>query len=312
LSKQLLPCANLLGFDRDRKQTPNVIVERETGENAIRDRLGNMRPLRPSVSAHLDGSTLHVEAQAGTVSEIMKELRRLQKKHPKLDLSGVRDQIETTITPVVESTTFRIDDLGGDEALRAVAKIAANFAVWKGHLDQPACASFISGATKRNETVWWWAGDDPLVLRPEKAILNVVGLSGADGAVLAYVELLHAFRFGVAVEHGYDGPDFSDVLARDVMTGEELDLRWDASNWEVTEVPPADPILERLAELMRVAEKASHDRALSEAINRAFERTWREHGEEATGEQLRPILLEELQPLLIARIRAANTKPEQH
>lgn len=308
LSRQLLPYANLLGFERDRKRTPNVIVERETGEQVVRDRRGNMRPPRPSVSARMQGSKLHVEASAGTVSEIMRELRRLKRRYPTLDLSDVKKQIKTTVTPVFESTTFRSDQIGGDDALRAVAKIAANFAVWKGHIDHPTCASFISGTTTRNEVAWWWVGDDPIVSRPAQAVLNIVGLAAADRRVVAYVELLHVFQFGVVVEEAYDGPSFSEILARDVMTGRELELCWDPSKWEVTEIPPAERIMQRLAALMPIAEKASHDRVLKEAIDRAFKRTWQEYGTEATGEQLLPILLEELQPLLIARLRASGSR----
>lgn len=305
LASQVLPVANLLGIKRERGEVPNVVVKRENGEELVRDSRGNMRPRRTSVASRLEGSTLRFEARGGP-REVRQALRKLKKRYPTIDISDALDKIQAQISYTRESLEFSLDQLGGPTALRAVAKIAANFAVWRQHVVVPSCAPFVSGETQKNDVAWWWSGADPIVERPSDTVLNVVGLVGGEGRIRAYVELLHAFRFGVVVHEPYTGPSFTEVLARDVMTGSWIDVEWDPAKWKIDDLPPAEDFPGRMDAIVRVAQVAAHERSIREIVERAFARTLQERGPDATTEDLRPILWEEMESFVLAQIRASR------
>jgi len=257
------------------------------------------------VSTHVEGSTLRFEAR-GAPRKIRQALRKLEKRYPTIDIADALDQVEDQVTYVREPLTFTLNQLGGDEALRAVAKTAANFAVWKGRVRTPACASFISGEETQNDFAWWWVGPDPFVFRPPRGVLNAIVLVGGEGVVRAYVELLHAFRFGVLLQETYDGPGFVQVLARDTMAGSEVDLDANAFEWEVSEYPPAEDVREHLLTVIREAEVTSLERTLADIIDHAFARALETSGPDANTEDLRSFFWEEFEPLLVGLVSGSR------
>lgn len=309
LAKQLTPVANLLGLERKRGRARNVIVAREDGEEFVREPGGRLHPSRTMVATHIQGSRLHYEAR-GAPRKIRQALRKLQKKYPSIDVADALEQVEDQVTYVREPLTFTLNQLGGDEALRAVAKTAANFAVWKGRVRTPSCASFISGAEAQNGFAWWWVGPDPLVRRPPRGVLNAIVLVGGEGVVRAYVELLHAFRFGVLVQETYDGPDFVQSLARDALTGFEVDLDPNAFEWEVSEYPPAEAVREHLLTVIREAEVTSFERTLADIVDHAFARARETSGPDANADDLRSSFWKELEPLLVG-LASGSRHPER-
>jgi hypothetical protein len=304
LANQLRAVTNLLGVQRNRGKTQNVIVRRDSGEELIREPSGRMHPRRTSASSRLEGRTLQFEA-SGAPREVRRHLRKLKKKYPTIDIADALEKMKDQVSYTSERLTFYLDQLGGPTALRAVAKIAANFAVWREHVGTPSSALFISGKTQENDVAWWWSGADPIVERPSDAVLNVVSLVGGEGRIRAYVELLHAFRFGVLVDESYTGPYFTEVLARDVMTGLKIDLEWDPTKWKIDDLPELEDFRERMVLLGRVAEAASLERTVGEIANRGS-RTLQEYRPNATSEDAAQMMWKEMEPLVLALLRTSR------
>jgi hypothetical protein len=226
LSDQLLPLANFLAIERERRETPSVHVV-FNGKRYIRKADGNMSPVdeRPTVTE--DSGSLNYSITTSSLAKARRHLEGLKRRHPSIDVDAAMLTATSTTTRVEGKAKFAFSGIGGEHALRAIVKIALGYFLHVGGspLDVPdAIATVARAGVPSVERIGSLYTVDPIPQRDLARVLHVVAIvtSASGKQVNAYVELLGAVRFAVLLSDSYAGPPISSVYAFDVCSREAV------------------------------------------------------------------------------------------
>lgn len=316
LAAQLATVCNLLVISRERGTVPDIVVRKRSGEELIRQPNGRLRPRRVTISERRDEDTAFVHIAGGTRREVIKAVRGLGRKYPKLDVdhflaNGMTIRSEATF----ESFQMEIRGLGGHNSFRAVAKIACNVCLGMSiaeltpNDDGP---TYVRGEHSCfDEVGGFYYATDPVVARDTNRALHIVAIRGnpSTGRITSYVELFGAFRYAVMLSHRYSGPSFVKTFALDPITGGKARVEVSGDgDWLPDSELPIEALPRSMVPLIALVEARSHHYQIDQLVRRAFARTLREHGDAARGEHLFPYIWKELEPYILARISAASRR----
>jgi hypothetical protein len=309
LSKELGAWMNLLSLSRERGDVPDEIVSLEGRGDFIRGADGTLRMKHPKVHEQRDGNQVSISIQARSMSEARRLVEGYKRKYgDKVDVNAWMAPLTQTVEYVSTQTIYEARGVGSPETLRAVAKIAANaYLAWGGSPEDVSdAAHYIRGDTKAHLARWYFEAD-PLQDRKHNSVTHVIAVRGDPdiGTLWAYVELFRAYRFVVQLCRSYKGARLEKDFVYDLCTASttpapvafnpgDLDPEvggLDIDKWKVEG--------ERL---MMIATARSREQVLDNIIRAAFAETMSKHPE-ATTEDLLPILMDKITPMLEALLR---------
>ncbi len=308
LCRELGPVMHILNISRERGEVPNCVVQLPQGE-FIRNVDGNMRPVRPTIQETIHGDRVEVSIQGGSRKQVVQAVRGIARKYPgKFDPDEWANKMTESVERSTHPTTFTMNDLGSDEALRGIAKIAASaFVLLGGRRDSLAsCMPYITGKSSR-QLVRWYFEADVMPGRQPGWITHAVAVRAdpSSGQLWCYVELFRAFRFVSLLNEAYTGEPLAKDYVHELCTGQPLDV---PLTFDPRGIDPdiggidIDAFKREAEELMTVSASRSREAAIGGAVERAFSATL-QNNPNATGRELMPHLFRELEPLLLDLVR---------
>lgn len=227
LIKPLREVANAIGFERDRGETPGVVVTVPSGEKYVREYDGNMWPVGQRPKVEVDGREVTFSITSPDIKDARKHLEGLKRKYPNVDVEAHLANAKETVEIIREPMSFSISGLGTAEMFRALVKIAVSYYLHIGGQREfiRECIDVVrTGALPPVERVGSMYALDPLPARTE-AITNVLAVTSDEhGRLCAYIELLRAFRFTVRMSDSYTGPPIRAAYAHDLLARNELQV----------------------------------------------------------------------------------------
>jgi hypothetical protein len=309
LSKELGAWMNLLSLSRERGDVPNETVSLEARGNFVRGADATLGMKDPVVHEECDGDEVSISIKARSIEEARRLVKGFKRKYgDKVDVDAWMASITQTVEYVSTETTYKAQSVGSHETFRAVAKIAANaYLAWDGSRDEVSdAAAYIRGDTEAH-LVRWYFETDPVQDRKPNSVTHVIALRGdpCTGTLWAYVELFRAYRFVVQLCRSYEGARLEKDYVYDLRTASPTpalvafnpgDLNPEASGLDIEKWKVEG---ERL---MMIASERSREQVLGNVIRAAFAETMSKHPE-ATTEDLLPILMDKITPMLEALLR---------
>lgn len=225
LALQLRPLANFLGVKRDNGTTPNVLLQSASDKKyEMRD---GGRPVLGEAYIDFDPSTGKTIVEAGTIGQARTALWNFKKAHPECNLD-----VEEVLKHFTNRTEYIDEPLkfdtkwGGEEAFRSIAKAAMGYFIYKGH-DRRHISHLIEyllGDEKKDIVKIYYPDQQPFTL-VEGEVLNLIHIVGNKSAatLFAYVVYLGCFPSIILLSDHYDGEDFTETYAHDVMAHQEVD-----------------------------------------------------------------------------------------
>lgn len=225
LAVQLRPIANFLGVKRDNGTTPNVPLQSTDGKKyEMRD---GGKPVLAEANINFNPSTGDMLIQAQNLGQARAALWKFKKEHPEydFDVEEVLKHFTNERRYVDEKLQINVN-WGGDDAFRSILKTALDFFILKGH-DRRHIVHLLDYllGNERKDIIKIYYPDQPPYEYVEGEVLNLIHVEGnkAASTIFAYVVYLGCFPAVILLSDHYDGEDFTETYAHDVMSHQVID-----------------------------------------------------------------------------------------
>lgn len=300
---------NLLSLSRERGDVPSETVSLKGLGNFTRGSDATLRMKAPTVREKRDGSQVRVSIQARSKSEARRLAKGYKRKYgDKVDVDAWMASLTQTVEYVSNKIVYEARSVGSPETFHAVAKIAANaYLAWGGAPDEVSdAACYIRGDTEGHLARWYFE-TDPVQDRQQNSVTHVIAIRGDPdtGTLWAYVELFSAYRFVVRLCRSYKGERFERDYVYDLCVASPIPGIVAFNPGEIDpEVGGLDieKVKGECVRLLMIAAERSRGQILNNAIRAAFAETMSKHPG-ATTEDLLPILMDKIMPILEAILR---------
>lgn len=178
---------------------------------------GKLKLARPYVEK--DENMFHIEASSERQEkEVLKGLKR---KHPEINID---DQIKNAARNKSCLPSVKINmDFGGEEASRALCKLAVNFFIYHGGKPEEVkyLLPYIKGSKEEAEVYFYYPKSE-VFYKCEKEVLHSLILAGDPQRkyLYVYVELFNEFKMVVYINREYEGEAIYQSYHYNVITNE--------------------------------------------------------------------------------------------
>jgi hypothetical protein len=312
LSKELGVWMNLLSLSRERGDVPDETVSLEGRGNFTRSADAILRVKHPTVHEERDGNQVSVSIKARSIDEARGMVKGHKRKYgDKIDVDAWMASVTESVEYVSTQTNYKAGSVGSPETFRAVTKIAANaYLAWGGSPDEVSgAADYIRGDTSAHLARWYFE-TDPVQNRRHDSVTHVIAVRGVPdtGRLWAYIELFRAFRFVVQLCRSYKGARFENDFVYDLCAASPTPA---LIAFNPGELDPEEggldieKVKDEIAHLLTIAQQRSREQVLDNLMKAAFAEAMSKHPE-ATVEDLLPILMDKVTPLLKALLRTRS------
>ena len=226
LARQTSILSNLLHINRDRSNPPAIKGKvSSTGEDIFIPFDGELRKAKPIIIDRREGDQVRLTIEARDMKEFKQIAKGLKKKYPGLPLEDLIQSAKHYQGYLNDSVVLG-ENIGGDDAFKAVTKAAVNYFIHKGgyrnyivHL-LPYLRNQVIIDVARLHFI-------PLSIYKfeEKEVSHIIKLIGnPDEAILyCYIEYFNAQTYIVWLSKNYDGPAIDETYIYDVIGCRELE-----------------------------------------------------------------------------------------
>ena len=280
LGKQLNTIGLVLDIKRDRYKNPYTKVEIvNTGEEVSLISGGKIVPIKPTIDVRYDGDNVYLSVSTRDKNQMRKALNGLKRNHPWIDvqelMSNAIKRQEFIDSPIKYQLTF-----GGNEAFRAICKMATSFYIYKGgernhisHLIPYIRDGYL------NNTVWHYYPENITNYNSENIeVLHTLFVVGnpSDKILYAYIELFSTFKFLVLLSDRYTGKEYQEFYSFDVIGQKTIDKSIDInlSRDEVLKVIQLrENNLPQIQNSLSCLFKVINDKQIYESLSKQVENT---------------------------------------
>ena len=327
LAHQLHYFSLTLGISRQHGSVPPLTLSTVGGTRIRINRDGTRMPVEPSIRETTDGSATHLEISVADTRELRRTLMGLCRRYPQLRqadieqaVEGARDGSYYSSDPMEVSVA-----LGGAEAGRSLVKSAMAL-IFDAGVD-PCRADLALDYLSNDDAepcFRFFYGRDLVVERPAR-VIHVVHVRGCsdDGILIGYIELYGLLRIVLCLSETYGGDDFDHTYAIDPITGQEADvtIELDMPVSEIRETYSAQPNIAAMSgavsDTLTVAQEIDRhrgmNRAITRAVDNAFDSSGTEEGDVLSDEQARRLIediSEGLMPFIIHNLGMFRREPD--
>lgn len=227
LGKQLNTIGLILDIKRDRYKNPYTKAKIvSTGEEVSLISGGKIALIKPTIDVRYDGDNVYLSVSTRDENQMREALNGLKRNHPWIDvqelMSNAIKRQEFIDSPIKFQLPF-----GGEEAFRAICKMATSFYIYKGgernHISH-LILYIIDG--QLNNTVWHYYPENVTNYNSENIeflhTLFVVG-NPSEKILYAYIELFSTFKFLVLLSDRYTGKEYQEFYSFDVIGQKIMD-----------------------------------------------------------------------------------------
>lgn len=225
LALQLRPMVNFLGVKRDNGSTPNVPLQSADGKKyEMRD---GGKPELAEAYIDFNPSTGDMLIEARNLGQARAALWKFKKEHPEynIDVEEILKHFTNKREYIDEQLLFNVN-WGGDEAFRSILKTALDFFILQGH-DRHHIVHLLDYllGNEQKDIVKTYYPDQPPYEYVEGEVLNLIHIVGdkSTSTLFAYVVYLGCLPAVILLSDHYDGEDFTDTYAHDVMSHQVID-----------------------------------------------------------------------------------------
>lgn len=221
LSKQLNPIGLLLNIKRDRGSNPSLKATiTKTGEEIFIGAGGKPIPIKPTIDDSVIDGQLHLSISARDEKQMREVLKGLKRKHPWIDVQSLLNNAVLS-RDYLTSPVHHEETVGGDEAFRAICKMAIGF-----YLHQGGMRDFITHLIpyikdgQPTNCVRFFYPDDFTAMDGEKlSVLHTLYVRGdlSEEILFAHIDFFSTFKFLVLLSDRYHGKSFQETYSFDVI-----------------------------------------------------------------------------------------------
>ena len=225
LALQLRPMVNFLGVKRDNGSTPNVPLQSVNGKKYEMRDGGNPELAEAFIDFNPSTGEMHIEAR--NLGQARGALWKFKSEHPEydIDVEEILKHFTNEREYIDEQLRFNAN-WGGGDAFRSMLKTALDFFILKGHNRRHIVhlIDYLLG-NERKDIVKIYYPDQPTYKYVEGEVLNLIHVEGnkAASTLFAYVVYLGCFPAVILLSDHYDGEDFKETYAHDVMSHQVID-----------------------------------------------------------------------------------------
>lgn len=226
LSKQLNPIGLLLNIKRDRGTNPSIKATiTETGEEIFIGAGGKPVPIKPVIKDPVIDGALHLSISARDKKQMREVLQGLKRKYSWLNVEAMLDEAAPQGF-YMTSPVHHEETVGGEEAFRAICKMAIGF-----YLHQGGTRDFIAHLIpyikdgQNCNCVWFYYPDNFTALDGENlTVLHRLYVKGdpSEGILFAHIDFFSTFKFLVLLSDHYDGDPLQTTYTFDVVKSETI------------------------------------------------------------------------------------------
>lgn len=214
LARQLNPIANLLDIKRDRGNPQNV-KGTYNNKDILIEPGGKLKLARAYVETN--ENMFHIEASS--IRQAKEALKGLKRKHPEIDID---EEIKKANRNKSYLPSVNINmDFGGEEASRALCKMAVNFFIYHGGKPEEIkhLLPYIKGNEEEAEVYYYYPKSE-VFYKDEKEVLHTLILVGDPQKkhLYVYVELFNEFKMVVFINKEYEGEPIYQSYHYNVVT----------------------------------------------------------------------------------------------
>ena len=247
-------------------------------------------------------------------------IQGVTKKYPQVDSTQVLEHMKTTRGYLKSQLNIPLN-FGGEKSGRSLVKSALALAVASGVSPTSCMQACNYLLAKGGEACFgYYYERDLVVQRPKDTVFHCVAVEAFPNRkqLLAYIEFFSAQRMVVSLSDNYEGEPVRASYAVDPRSGKELHITvaLDLSPEEIKAAfeyrrIPSGSIEAAYSQVIPLALQDSFEReqknVLSRAVKQAVEKIGLDDGEVFTAEhveRLTALMMEELEPFLLHRMRA--------
>ncbi|WP_324971828.1 HNH endonuclease [Nostoc sp.] len=221
LGKQLNTIGLVLDIKRDRYKNPYTKAKIvNTGEEVSLISGGKIAPIKPTIDVRYDEDNIYLSVSTRDENQMKEVLKGLKRKHSWIDVQEMMSNAIKRQEFIDSSIKYQLT-FGGDEAFRAICKMATSFYIYKGgernnisHL-----IPYIRDG-QLNNTVWHYHPENITNYNLENIevlhSLFVVG-NPSEKILYAYIELFSTLKFLVLLSDAYTGKEYQEFYSFDVI-----------------------------------------------------------------------------------------------
>lgn len=209
LSKQLNPIGLLLNIKRDRGTNPSIKATiADTGEEILIGPGGKPVPIKPIIKDSIIDGSLHLSISARDKKQMREVLQGLKRKYHWMDVEAMLSEAVSQGSYMTSPVHYE-ETVGGEEAFRAICKMAIGFYLYQGgardfiaHL-----IPYIKDGQNCN-CVWFYYPDNCTALDGENlTVFHRLYVKGdpSKGILFAHIDFFSTFKFLVLLSDHYDG-----------------------------------------------------------------------------------------------------------
>lgn len=309
LARQLNPIANLLDIKRDRGNPQNV-----KGKYQNRDILiepgGKMKLARPYIEKN--ENMFHLEASSER--QAREVLQGIKRNHPQLDIEEEFKKAKRNKT-YLPSVNINMN-FGGEEARRALCKIAVNFFIYHGGKPEEVkhLLPYIKGSEEEAEAYFYYPKSE-VFYKDEEEVLHTLILVGdpQQKHLYVFVELFNEFKMVVFINKEYEGEPIYQSYHYNVVSNEVVEYdepvkipaqqlkRYKSRNIDIKKFE------ERMKHLLQRVDKISSGKRINEITTNAMNEMIEKYPQEEN-----PYFTEEMIGFLANRVAEEFTLSFQH
>lgn len=278
LGKQLNTIGLVLDIKRDRYKNPYTKAKIvSTGEEVSLIYRGKIVPIKPIIDVRSDGDNVYLSVSTRDKNQMREALNGLKRNHPWIDvqelMSNAIKRQESIDSPIKYQLTF-----GGNQAFRAICKIATSFYIYKrgerNHISH--LIPYIRDG-QLNNTVWHYYPENITNSNSESIeILHTLFVVGnpSEKILYAYIELFSTFKFIVLLSDTYTGKEYKEFYSFDVMGQKIIDkfVNINLSRDEVLKVIQLrENSLQQIQNSLRCLYKTINNKQIYESLSKEVE-----------------------------------------
>jgi hypothetical protein len=226
LARQTKVLSHLLQVKRDRNKTPDIRGKSTTtGEGIVITKKGDIRKAKPTINIQQTGDQILLNVNANNWKEVSQIVVGLKRKYPNFPEKDFYKAAKEQKGYLNDSVSFE-EQVGGDEAFRAVTKAAVSFYIFKGgdrkiikHL-----LPYLTGEIQLTAAILHFL---PLSIYDfdEDEVSHIIKLFGnpQEKILYCYIEYFNAQCYLVKLNDAYDGPPIDETYIYDVVHNQTLD-----------------------------------------------------------------------------------------
>lgn len=229
LSKQFNPIGLLLNIKRDRGTNPSIKATiTETGEEIFIDVGGKPVPIKPVVKDLIIDGSLHQSISARDRKQMREVLQGLKRKYPRLDVEAMLNEAVSHGSYMTSPVHHQVI-VGGEEAFRAICKMAIGFYLHQGGT-RDAIAHLVPYIKdgQNCSCVWFFYPDNFTALDGENlTVFHTLYVKGdpSEDILFAHIDFFRTFKFLVLLSDHYNSKPLQATYTFDVVKSEKLDQK---------------------------------------------------------------------------------------